>query len=378
MSIAMLLTLVFALPRALGCYTNTACDHYYKSALDQCFMKALADRDNFLLLPLWESEQEGFCYGGDAFTLNSGTCYGKKSLGEACTNADGGFDNNNCVSGLCSDTTQKCELRESGCASLANSVALGGSVALALAEYTGGSLISITNLFCPDSLSNCEGSMELSVEAGRLAFEVEYSASAFGDILTMDGTIRVVAPATLQLEADLVNPDIGIALYVPNVVLDFDIGFTLAFEKSASTEYSKDFVLSDELSVCSDPFNKKKACDPYIILSRVIKMGYATIDIEVGFQIVGSFTATVEASSDITFELRVKQEITVPEIGARVTGDGFELLGLAKVCHVNVSAVRSMLIVLVVDTGMGRVSQHRLCGRSGGDRSGRGRCDCRL
>lgn len=91
------------------CISNTECTFSYTDQ-DKCFMEQSS----------WESHEfsEGFCNGGSVWPGKGGTCEKKKSLGEACD----GNDNNHCVTGLCS--SNKCEVRESGCRSFADCTGL--------------------------------------------------------------------------------------------------------------------------------------------------------------------------------------------------------------------------------------------------------------
>jgi len=277
---------------------------------------------------------EGFCWDADCTPFigrGEGTCMAKKTIGEGCMNGGGNYDNNLCVTQLCSDTSGVCEVRTSGCASLGACLDMGLAVATSLAEYSaaayGSTLVEIVNMVCPEDLSQCQGSASLFPDEAR--FEVSFSETAFDDLLFANGVMYVEVPLDIDMTADLVTPDISI--FIPNVEFGFDVVFGLDFEASASKEYTKDFVLTDGLGICQDPFNERKSCNPHIIFSRVIKMKYATIDIEVGFQIVGSLTATVEASSELLAQFNISKNIVVPKLGARVTSSGLTLLGLDEV-----------------------------------------------
>jgi len=303
------------------CRYNTDCQRTYTSELDQCYMREI---------DAWDGANEGFCWGGDAWC--NGNCRDKQTLGAACQNAAGNYDNNNCVTGLCSSTTGKCEVRTAGCQSLAACVDMGASVALALAEYTAnaaaGWVVSLTNLIgCADGQTVCSGNMGLTISDGNAKFSVSFEEEIADGLITATGEIYLQIATSLNLDADITAPMFKLA--VPDVILGLSLEVSLPFEASKEKElFSKDFVLSDELGVCKDPFNKKRACNPYMFFERVIKMGYATVDIEIGFQIVGAMSATISAESDFTLKFTVEKEITAPEVGVQVSPDGFTILGL--------------------------------------------------
>eukprot|EP01083_Nonionella_stella_P087222 242548_1 len=96
-----------------GCCSNTDCYVTYKSTEDVCFMKAVYP----------SQEHEGFCWDGNCvpFVGHGGSCRAKTSYGESCLNAAGHADNNNCVTGLCSSSTSRCEARATSRSCLASS-----------------------------------------------------------------------------------------------------------------------------------------------------------------------------------------------------------------------------------------------------------------
>lgn len=85
---------------------------------NECFMK--------LAFP--EMTNEAYCWGAcsvDWSGIHSGDCRNKQGLGAACMNAGGNYDNNNCVTGLCSSSSATCERRTSGCGSFSKCVTQG-------------------------------------------------------------------------------------------------------------------------------------------------------------------------------------------------------------------------------------------------------------
>eukprot|EP01083_Nonionella_stella_P313884 1128558_1 len=86
-----------------GCCSNTDCYVTYQSTEDLCFMKAEYPTQL----------HEGFCWDGDCVPVvgHQGSCQSKKSYDEGCRNAAGHADNNNCVTNLCSSSTNKCEAK---------------------------------------------------------------------------------------------------------------------------------------------------------------------------------------------------------------------------------------------------------------------------
>eukprot|EP01083_Nonionella_stella_P185883 679098_1 len=102
-----------ALPLGSSCCSNTDCYVTYKSTEDVCFMKAVYP----------SQEHEGFCWDGNCvpFVGHGGSCRAKTSYGESCLNAAGHADNNNCVTGLCSSSTSRCEARATSRSCLASS-----------------------------------------------------------------------------------------------------------------------------------------------------------------------------------------------------------------------------------------------------------------
>jgi len=214
---------------------------------------------------------------------------------------------------------------------LATCIDMGFQVATQLAEFTayatGHQLTQVVNLVCPDNLSVCKGLAELTLADGEGDFEVTFS-DTFKDILTLDGTMKMHIPNKMNLDVDLAEP--RIQLYIPNVSFGFNAGFSLNFEKSKESEWTQDFVLTDGLGICKDPLNEKGSCNPHIFYRRIISMKYAQIDIEIGFQIVGSVTASLGASSEFSVGFAISKEIVVPKLGAEVTKDGLQLLGLEE------------------------------------------------
>eukprot|EP01083_Nonionella_stella_P289872 986408_1 len=92
-----------ALPLGSSCCSNTDCYVTYQSTEDLCFMKAEYPTQL----------HEGFCWDGDCVPVvgHQGSCQSKKSYDEGCRNAAGHADNNNCVTNLCSSSTNKCEAK---------------------------------------------------------------------------------------------------------------------------------------------------------------------------------------------------------------------------------------------------------------------------
>jgi len=305
------------------CNYNTECATYYTDYLDHCFMSTI---------DAWDGNTEGFCLGGSG-TCN-GVCQAKKSLGDECPNAAGNYDNNNCVTGLCSSSTGKCELRTQGCQSLVACVDMGAAVALALAEYTAeatvGAVVDILEqVGCAAGETLCYGNMALTVGDGTARFSVVFDDDDIADgIFTATGEIYLEVATDLNLLADIAAPKFKLS--VPDVVLGIQLTIAMELTADGNKEKTWDFVVSDELRVCTDPFNKKRKCNPYIFFERVIKMGYVTVDIEIGFQVVGALTGAIETSAAFTVALTVDESITAPEVGVEVTSDGFRILGLEE------------------------------------------------
>ena len=74
-----------------GCSYNTDCSADYDED-DECYVKEWFGEDD-----------EGFCWDGP-----DGDCRAKKTIGEACKNAGGNYDNNNCVTRHCDDVYGVC------------------------------------------------------------------------------------------------------------------------------------------------------------------------------------------------------------------------------------------------------------------------------
>lgn len=313
-----------------SCCYNGDCHFEPTTDLDECFMDTVYGWSN--------DENEGFCWDGSCYWLfgwrGKGECtdYGKKTVGESCKNAGGNYDNNHCVTQFCNDESGVCEVRTGGCASLATCLNMGVQVAAQLAEFsafaTGHALTPISNLLCPDDESTCQGSVSLTPD--EVGFEVTFSHTVFDDILSLNGALNMEIPLDIDLDVDLTAP--VISLYIPDVSFGFNAVFGLHFEASAvSKEYTRDFVLTDGLGICRDPLNSKRSCNPHIFYRRIIQMKYAQLDIEIGFQIVGSLTASVSASSELSAQFTISKEIVVPKLGAEVTKDGLSLLGLDEI-----------------------------------------------
>jgi len=305
--------------RSQKCCYNGDCSWSPSSDLDQCFMDTVYGKN------------EGFCWDGACVAWwGRGQCTNKRTVGQSCRNAGGNYDNNLCVTQLCNHQSGKCEVREGGCASLATCIDMGFQVATQLAEYTayatGHKLTEVVGLLCPNDQSVCKGLAKLALDDGE--FEVSFGHTDKYDILSLDGTMKMKIPLTFELDVDLAEP--RIALYIPNVLFGFNAEFGLTFAANAESEYTQDFVLSDGLGICKDPLNERGLCNPHIFFRRIIAMKYAQIDIEIGFQIVGSVTASVSVSSDLSVTFAISREIVVPKLGAEVTKDGLELLGLEE------------------------------------------------
>lgn len=351
MTISLLLgALLFFVQNTLSqsCCFNGDCHFEPTTDLDECFMDAVYGWSN--------DENEGFCWGGSCFLWwGRGQCtdYGKKTVGESCRNAGGNYDNNHCVTQFCNHESGVCEVRTAGCASLGTCINTGAQVALQLAEYTayatGHSLTAVKDLQCPDDQSTCQGTVTLTPDEVR--FEVAFSHTVFDDILSLDGALNMEVPLDIDLDVDLAEP--RIALYIPNVSFGFNAVFGLQFEASAvSKEYSRNFVLTDGLGICRDPLNTKRSCNPHIFYRRIIQMKYAQLDIEIGFQIVGSLTASVSASSELSAHFTISKEIVVPKLGAEVTKDGLTLLGLNEIWDNLVNADLLDHVEFDVDAGV--------------------------
>lgn len=299
-----------------GCYSNTDCKSTYTD-VDACYMKATYP----------EGPSEGFCWGGS--WPSSGTCKKKKSLGEKCTNDGGNPDNNNCVTKLCDATTHTCKQRTSGCASFGNCLAIGGEIGLALAEFAsplpGVELWGTKDCDAPEK-GTCKGSAQITPGSRDMVITL---TSTFGDLLTLTGTASANIPGMIEFDADLLRPDI--AVYIPNIEFGLKLEVSLGFAAAAvETSIDQEFILSHEKGRCDDPLDRKGKCKPYIFYEKSLKIGYASVQIEIGFQIVGQVTGKVTATNDFKIAFSVTKDISVDKLGARITKQGLFLIGVEE------------------------------------------------
>mmetsp|Transcript_14199 Transcript_14199/g.21444 ORF Transcript_14199/g.21444 Transcript_14199/m.21444 type:complete len:612 (+) Transcript_14199:131-1966(+) len=311
-----------------GCCYNTDCSYTYSDDVENCFMESVYSSNT----------GEGFCWGGDCLTIsctnswdptscsqNEGTCKMKKGVGESCQNADGNYDNNNCVTGLCSDTSGVCEMRTNGCSSFANCVEIGAKVALNLVEYVGqvSGVETFSTSSCSQGGSVCRGNGEFTPQEN--GFTISYYHT-FADILTLIGTFSLEQPDdTITIDADFASPDVAVYLSETNVTLDLEAFVDLQSGASGSVE----LLLSDGRYRCYDPLNKKYECEPYIIYEKTIALGSSgmTVNIEIGAQVVGEVSYEVSGDSGVRLNWAVRKSWTIPKLGAGITASELYLLG---------------------------------------------------
>jgi len=293
-----------------------------------------------------EDTNEGFCWDGACFGWfgSSGYCQNKKSLGESCINAGGNYDNNYCVTNLCSSSSGVCEQRTSGCSSFVKCVSgFFDAIAEGLASFTSGNggSESWSNANCDDPDSGCSGDLVIYPKSG---FYLYFPSGTSSDELSLEGSMSVDWSKGINADMDLKDFDMEIYIQDFTFTLNADIGIDVTAEEElyyynydgdsdADTdtnlewEIERDMLLSDGLSLCEYP-DSSTICDPYIIYRKSLKLGKATVEVEVGIQMIAKFKASVKATSEINQRFSVNKEIVIPKLGAHLSTGGIDMLGL--------------------------------------------------
>lgn len=302
------------------CYNYDCTSDYSNDAVSNCYMIATFGYDS--------STSEGFCWGGDCYPVFywNGVCRAKQALGAACQNSAGHYDNNNCVTRFCNDESGVCEQRTSGCPSVESCIAIGVAIVKSLANYAGQWVGQVADTWesvdCDEGGSVCAGTGLFSPQLHD--FWVGFTASAFvNDSLTLTGLAWADFP-TLRFDADFMLPQLD--LVVEGLSLGYDLDFEFTLSASTGYEFEHDLVLSNGLDICEHPLNST-LCKPYIVLSKSLQLGYISVHIEVGFQMVGKISGSVEASSEFVLSWHAEGRIDLEPLGVGANENGIYIIG---------------------------------------------------
>ena len=283
------------------CYYNTDCTWAYQGQ-DQCFMQSVYTNSG-------ESSSEAFC--------NDGSCVKKMPIDEACTNSGGNYDNNFCVTGLCSDSSGVCELRKSGCRSGRDCIEtafswLGETISSAMDEVftnTGYENAEVTG-----SCSATECSIEAAVDQLSTSIDLsglEIALPGEGLTMTLAGSADVSMKADFNF--DQKSPSLEATL---DYLISTDLTATLAATQTGNWEVDSEYLLTNEKIACDNPSGT--TCKPMSIYSTAKKIGLTSFVIDIGIQLTAyvegkasaegtldtviAFTSLVEDTATITLQ----------------------------------------------------------------------------
>ena len=259
----------------------------------------------------------------------SGTCGKKKSLGEYCKNAGGNYDNNNCVTGLCSDVTGKCEIRTSGCRSFSACVGLENAV-LALTETFAPVLSSLPGSGKEGDGNSRERTHYVIDKPDSFDLPFEYTHRVMNGI-----TIKVKGGANFPTITPDLDTDWAQLKVVASVGLKMKWSFTITIEGDGNLDLdeTKILKLSDSLGPCKPA---SEECIPFYFFRKPItfKIGPDNfmVFLEAGVQIIAQMKYQVKSNG--RFEMKFGLEEQEIDFGTVTISQ----CGLDKSCTPGISA----------------------------------------